>query len=292
MAKGIQVRYDFALLFDVTDGNPNGDPDAGNLPRFDPETGIGLVTDVCLKRKIRNYVSLAMEDIPPFEIYIKEKAVLNETHKKAYDELGFFERNKGLTEEQKIEEAQRWMCEHYFDVRTFGAVMSTGQYRCGQVKGPVQLTFARSVDQVIPVEHTLTRVAVHANKEAQRASPDIRSMGRKYTIPYGLYRANGFISAPLAKKVGFSEEDLEILWQALTFMFDHDRSASRGMMTTRALIVFEHNNALGSASAHRLLERIKVEKAEEGIIPRRFEDYRVLIDESNMPSGVQLKQIV
>ncbi len=288
MANSIQVRYDFALLFDVTDGNPNGDPEAGNLPRFDPETGIGLVTDVCLKRKIRNFVSLAFPDEPSYDIYIKERAILNELHHEAYRELGLLDEFRTLNELEKMDRAQKWMCERFYDVRAFGAVMSTGQYRCGQVKGPVQLTFARSIDQVIPVEHTLTRVAVTAEREIHRQGAEARSMGRKYTVPYGLYRANGFISAPLAKKVGFTEDDLELLWQALIYMFEHDRSASRGLMTTRALYVFQHSSALGSAPAHQLLERIRVNKRDPAIVARKFDDYEIHVDDLNLPKGVNL----
>ncbi len=288
MANSIQVRYDFALLFDVTDGNPNGDPEAGNLPRFDPETGIGLVTDVCLKRKIRNFVSLAFPDEPAFDIYIKERAILNDLHRDAYRELGLLDELKELSDFDKMDRAQRWMCERFYDVRAFGAVMSTGQYRCGQVKGPVQLTFARSIDQVIPVEHTLTRIAVTSEKEVHRQGAEARSMGRKYTIPYGLYRANGFISAPLAKKVGFTEDDLELLWQALINMFEHDRSASRGLMTTRALYVFQHSSALGSAPAHQLLERIRVNRRDPATVARKFDDYEIHVDDLDLPKGVCL----
>jgi CRISPR-associated protein Csd2 len=288
LANSIQVRYDFALLFDVTDGNPNGDPEAGNLPRFDPETGIGLVTDVCLKRKIRNFVSLAFPDEPAFDIYIKERAILNDLHREAYRELGLLDELKELSDFEKMDRAQRWMCERFYDVRAFGAVMSTGQYRCGQVKGPVQLTFARSIDQVIPVEHTLTRIAVTSEKEVHRQGAEARSMGRKYTVPYGLYRANGFISAPLAKKVGFTEDDLELLWQALINMFEHDRSASRGLMTTRALYVFQHSSALGSAPAHQLLERIRVQKRDPATVARKFDDYEVYVDDLELPKGVSL----
>ena len=232
----ISNRYDFVLLFDVKDGNPNGDPDAGNLPRIDAETGRGLVTDVCLKRKVRNFVGLVKSEQPPYEIYVKEKAVLNKTHERAYVAIGAEDLLKGEDKKRKggdkVDEARQWMCSNFFDVRTFGAVMSTG-VNCGQVRGPVQLTFARSIDPIVSSEHSITRMAVTTEKEAENQSGDNRTMGRKFTVPYGLYMAHGFVSANLADQTGFNEDDLSLLWQALSSMFEHDRSAARGLMATR-----------------------------------------------------------
>ena len=287
----IQNRYDFVLLFDVQDGNPNGDPDAGNLPRVDAETGRGLVTDVCLKRKVRNFVGLTQGEQPPFEIYIKEKAVLNQTHERAYkaigkeDELSGDKKRKGSAE--TVTQARRWICENFYDVRTFGAVMSTG-VNCGQVRGPVQLTFSRSVDPVVSLEHAITRMAVATEAEADKQSGDNRTMGRKFTIPYGLYRCHGFISAHLAEQTGFSEDDLKLFWQALMNMFEHDRSAARGQMATRGLYVFKHDSKLGSAPAHDLFERISVKLNEGVTVPRAFSDYTVTVNSDNLPSGVTL----
>lgn len=242
-------RYDFVLLFDVKDGNPNGDPDAGNLPRLDAETGHGLVTDVALKRKVRNYVGLVKGEQPPYEIYVKEKAILNKTHERAYVAIGA---QDALNEDKKrkgggdtVSKARDWMCANFYDVRTFGAVMSTG-VNCGQVRGPVQLTFARSVDPIIAQEHAITRMAVATEEEAKKQEGDNRTMGRKHTVPYGLYVAHGFVSAFLAKQTGFSEEDLNLLWQAFSQMFDHDRSAARGEMATRGLYVFKHESELAT----------------------------------------------
>src|SRR3990167_765399 len=270
-------RYDFVLLFDVKDGNPNGDPDAGNLPRVDAETGRGLVTDVCLKRKIRNFVSLTKGDKPPHDIYIKEKAVLNRTHEKAYieigaqDELKSDKKRKGSGD--TVDKARDWICQNFYDVRTFGAVMSTG-INCGQVRGPIQITFARSVDPIVSSEHSITRMAVATEAEAEKQSGDNRTMGRKFTIPYGLYAAHGFVSSFLAKQTGFDENDLELLWQALAQMFEHDRSAARGEMNTRGLYVFKHDHALGNAAAPNLFNLIQVKKnAEEPA--RDFADYTV-----------------
>ncbi|HQB35834.1 MAG TPA: type I-C CRISPR-associated protein Cas7/Csd2, partial [Syntrophorhabdus sp.] len=216
----IRNRYEFVLLFDVKDGNPNGDPDAGNLPRIDPETGHGLVTDVCLKRKVRNYVALVNKEQPPYEIYIKEKAVLTNQQEKAYKALGFENTQNASVSEQ----TKKWMCKNFFDVRTFGAVMSLKDFNCGQVRGPVQLGFARSVDQIVPAEHSITRMAVATQREADQQGGDNRTMGRKFTVPYALYRVHGFVSAPLAGQTGFSDKDLELFWNALLNMFDHDRS--------------------------------------------------------------------
>jgi len=283
----IQNRYDFVLLFDVVDGNPNGDPDAGNLPRVDPETGFGLVTDVCIKRKVRNYVGLAREETPPHEIYIKERAVLNRQNARAYEALGIdLEGDKGKRKGgDHVEEARRWMCQNFFDVRTFGAVMSTG-INCGQVRGPVQISFARSINPVVTLEHSITRMAVATEGEADKQGGDNRTMGRKYTIPYGLYRSHGFISAHLATQTGFSEDDLQLLWESLTTMFEHDHSAARGQMATRGLYVFKHANALGKAPSHELFGRIRVESRQTPA--RGFEDFAVSVDDAGLPEGVEL----
>ena len=282
-------RYDFVLLFEVKDGNPNGDPDAGNLPRLDSESGHGLVTDVSLKRKVRNFVGLVKGETPPYEIYVKEKAVLNKTHERAYEGIGKAELLKGEDKKRKggdaVGEARDWMCKNFFDVRTIGAVMSTG-VNCGQVRGPVQLTFARSVDPIIAQEHSITRMAVATEAEAEKQDGDNRTMGRKHTVPYGLYVAHGFVSSFLAKQTGFSEDDLELLWQALGQMFEHDRSAARGEMATRGLYVFKHDSELGNAPAHALFERIQAAKNTE--VPRSFKDYDVTVNEEDMPAGVTL----
>ncbi|ODU33768.1 MAG: type I-C CRISPR-associated protein Cas7/Csd2 [Thiobacillus sp. SCN 63-374] len=282
-------RYDFVLLFDVKDGNPNGDPDAGNLPRLDAETGHGLVTDVSLKRKVRNFVGLVKGEQPPYEIYVKEKAVLNKTHERAYEGIGKADLLKGDDKKRKggdaVGEARDWMCKNFFDVRTFGAVMSTG-VNCGQVRGPVQLTFARSVDPIIAQEHSITRMAVATEAEAEKQDGDNRTMGRKHTVPYGLYAAHGFVSSFLAKQTGFSEDDLELLWQGLAQMFEHDRSAARGEMATRGLYVFKHDSELGNAPAHALFDRIKAERKVD--VPRSFSDYEVTVNEAALPPGVSL----
>lgn len=275
----IQNRYDFVLLFDVKDGNPNGDPDAGNLPRIDAETGRGLVTDVALKRKVRNFVGLVKEEQPPFDIYIKEKAVLNRTHERAYVAIGAEEElkaegNKRKGTQETVAKARDWMCANFFDVRTFGAVMSTG-VNCGQVRGPIQLAFARSVDPIIAQEHAITRMAVATEAEAEKQQGDNRTMGRKFTVPYGLYRAHGFISAHLAEQTGFSDADLALFWDSLKNMFDHDRSAARGEMSCRGLYVFKHESRLGNAPAHQLFELIRPELKDKAQIPRNFADYRV-----------------
>jgi CRISPR-associated protein Csd2 len=273
-------RYDFVLLFDVKDGNPNGDPDAGNLPRLDAETGHGLVTDVCLKRKVRNYVGLTREEKPPYEIYVKEKAVLNKQHERAYEGIGRTDLLKGDDKKRKggdaVDEARQWMCKNFFDVRTFGAVMSTG-VNCGQVRGPVQLTFARSVSPIVALEHSITRMAVATEAEAEKQQGDNRTMGRKFTVPYGLYRAHGFVSAHLAKQTGFGEDDLKLLWESLACMFDHDRSAARGEMSTRGLYVFRHDSELGDAPAHKLFDLVQVKQNEEGIPARSFSDFTVIV---------------
>jgi CRISPR-associated protein Csd2 len=291
-------RYDFCYLFDVKDGNPNGDPDAGNLPRVDPETGLGLVTDVCLKRKIRNFVSLSKQDAPPFEIYVKEKAILNQQHDRAYKEFKLKPESKKLP--KKVEDAKKvtaWMCGNFFDIRTFGAVMTT-EVNCGQVRGPVQLGMARSLEPIISQEHAVTRCAVTTEREAESQQGDNRTMGRKFTVPYGLYRVHGFINPHLAAQTGFNEngDDLELLWTALAQMFEADRSAARGEMAPQALIVFEHESALGNASANKLFERVTVARknrsaengnGSDGYLPARsFADYAVSVDESNLPAGI------
>ncbi len=291
----IQNRYDFALLFDVKDGNPNGDPDAGNLPRVDAETGRGLVTDVSLKRKVRNYVGIVKAEQPPFEIYVKEKAILNKQHERAYEAIGAGELLKSEDKKRKggdkVDEARAWMCKNFYDVRTFGAVMSTG-VNCGQVRGPVQLTFGRSVDPIVSSEHSITRMAVTTEKEAEDQQGDNRTMGRKFTVPYGLYVAHGFVSSHLAAQTGFSDEDLNLLWEALANMFEHDRSAARGEMATRGLYVFKHDSQLGNAHAHSLFAHIQP-KLKDGItVPRDFSDYAVSVDEANLPTGVTLTTLV
>ena len=286
-------RYDFSLLFDVTDGNPNGDPDAGNLPRIDAETGLGLVTDVCLKRKIRNYVQLAKADTPSYEIYVKEKAVLNQQHDRAYVAIGAGELLAGEDKKKrkggdKVGEARQWMCQNFFDVRTFGAVMSTGT-NCGQVRGPVQLTFGRSISPIVVQEHSITRMAVTTEKEAEAQEGENRTMGRKFTVPYGLYQVHGFISAHLANQTGFSEEDLALLWEALVNMFEHDRSAARGEMSTRGLYVFKHDSELGNAPAHALFDRLQVAPKEPGAVARSFDAYSVAFDGQSLAVGQSLQ---
>jgi len=282
----LDKRYDFVFFFDVKDGNPNGDPDAGNLPRVDAETGFGLVTDVCIKRKVRNYIGLLKKEQPPYEIYVKEKAILNNQHARAYQALNIdLSKDEGKRKGgDKIEEARAWMCKNFYDVRAFGAVMSTG-INCGQVRGPVQLTFARSIEPVVTLEHSITRMAVATEAEAEKQGGDNRTMGRKFTIPYGLYRAYGFVSAPLAKQTGFSQEDLNLFWEALQNMFENDRSAARGLMSTRRIIIFEHSSLMGNASAHELFDRVKVERSTDPTKPARdFSDYRVMLD------GQELKE--
>ena len=275
----IENRYDFVLLFDVKDGNPNGDPDAGNLPRMDAETGRGLVTDVSLKRKVRNYVGMVKAEQPPFEIYVKEKAILNKQHERAYKAIGADDLLKVEDKKRKgggrVDEARAWMCKNFYDVRTFGAVMSTG-VNCGQVRGPVQLTFGRSVDPIAAQEHSITRMAVATEAEAAKQEGDNRTMGRKHTIPYGLYVAHGFVSAHLAAQTGFSDADLEMLWESLASMFEHDRSAARGEMTTRGLYVFKHGSKLGNAHSHKLFDLIRISRANDNDAPpRSFDDYSI-----------------
>ncbi len=293
----IQNRYDFVYLFDVTNGNPNGDPDAGNLPRIDPETSHGLVSDVCLKRKIRNHVLFAHDNEPGHAIYVQEGAILNDQHKKAWDAQNLKPSKELPKDENKAQELTRWMCDQFFDIRTFGAVMSTG-VNCGQVRGPVQLAFAKSIDPIVPLEISITRMAATNEKEAKEkgagsdegegGGPN-RTMGRKFIVPYGLYRVHGFISAKLAEKTGFGEADLETLWQALAVMFEHDRSAARGEMAARSLTVFKHDSTLGNAPAHQLFDRVKVEKTPELDGPvREYGHYIVNKNRDNLPQGVEM----
>ena len=280
----IENRYEFVLLFDVKDGNPNGDPDAGNLPRVDPNTNQGLVTDVCLKRKVRNYVEITYENKPGFEIYVKEASVLNLQNMRAYNAnptIEVLDYSKGAKTPKGKEDITSWMCNNFFDIRTFGAVMSTG-VNAGQVRGPVQLVFSRSVDPIIPLEHSITRMAVTKEEDVEKE----RTIGRKHTVSYGLYRCHGFISPHFAKKTNFTNADLDVFFDALLSMFDHDHSASRGEMTTRGLYVFKHQSALGNAPAHELLEKIQVRKRNVDI-PSGFQDYEVSIVDT-LPDGVSL----
>jgi CRISPR-associated protein Csd2 len=358
MIMSFSNRYDFVLLFDVKDGNPNGDPDAGNLPRLDAETGHGLVTDVALKRKVRNFVALKHQYERPRDIYIRERAVLGRSHVEAFNKLGIslgeevrmkitqevaqaldelslpeglaieeadnegfelviagdvdkkviqtqikelkpeaklkkvladaLKQSKGRQPTQQESDGGRaWLCENFFDIRTFGAVLSLKSApNCGQVRGPVQLTFARSVDPIVALEHSITRMAVATEAEAEKQQGDNRTMGRKHTVPYGLYVAHGFVSAFLAKQTGFGEDDLELLWQALENMFEHDRSAARGQMSTRGLYLFKHANELGNAHAHALFKRISAKKNVD--VPRDFEDYDVNVDADDLPANVEL----
>ncbi|KRG78313.1 CRISPR-associated protein Csd2 [Stenotrophomonas ginsengisoli] len=284
----IAHRYEFVYLFDVTNGNPNGDPDAGNLPRLDPETNKGLVTDVAIKRKIRNYVALEKEDAPGYAIYMQERSVLNNQHKLAYQAIKVEPEAKKLPkEEAKARELTAWMCTNFFDVRTFGAVMTT-EVNAGQVRGPVQLAFATSIEPVLPMEVAITRVAVTNEKDVEKE----RTMGRKHILPYGLYRMHGFVSAKLAERTGFSEDDLQLLWRALTNLFEHDHSAARGEMSARKLIVFKHDNPMGNAPAHVLFDKVKVSRADglDNGPARRFSDYVVQID-NNLPAGVSVTEL-
>ena len=292
MAETIRNRYDFVILFDVENGNPNGDPDAGNMPRIDPETGLGLVTDVCLKRKIRNYVEIVREGEPGYGIYIKDSVPLNRSDARAYEYLGVTDVKKAKKDDPDLDRKIRdFMCRNFYDIRTFGAVMTTfvkAALNCGQVRGPVQLGFARSVDPIVPQEVTITRVAITTEADAERKGTE---MGRKYIVPYGLYRAEGFVSANLARKTtGFSEDDLALLWQAIIHMFDEDRSAARGKMAVRELIVFRHSNELGDAPAHKLFDAVRVQKTVD--VPRRYQDYEVTVDEAAIPEGVTCTRMI
>lgn len=285
MSNAINNRYEFVLLYDVENGNPNGDPDAGNMPRIDPETGHGIVTDVCLKRKIRNYVELKQEDATGYRIHIKEGTPLNQNHEEAYKAVNLEPGKKASS--SGVDEARKWMCANFFDVRTFGAVMSTGD-NCGQVRGPVQINFSRSIDPIIQQEVTITRQAVTRIEDIEKE----RTMGRKHIVPYGLYRAEGYVSAKLAnedrKGTGFSEDDLELLWEALINMFEHDHSAARGKMASRKLIVFKHDSDLGNAPSHLLFDRVIVDRKSDVTVPRSFADYKVTINRDNLPGGVEL----
>lgn len=286
----IKNRYEFVVLFDVENGNPNGDPDAGNMPRIDPETGLGLVTDVCLKRKIRNYVETVKEGEPGYRIYIKDNVPLNRSDAEAcaYTGVDPAKLKEAKKKDANLDEKIRdFMCANFFDIRTFGAVMTTfvkGALNCGQVRGPVQLGFARSVDPIVPQEVTITRVAITTEADAEKKGTE---MGRKYIVPYGLYRAEGFISANLARKTtGFSEEDLELLWQAILNMFELDHSAARGKMAVRELIVFRHDSELGNAPAYKLFDLVKVQRNPDVVVPRAYSDYQVSVDEGKLPTGV------
>lgn len=291
MPAPIGNRYEFVYLFDVENGNPNGDPDAGNLPRLDPETSLGLVTDVCLKRKVRNYVQLKEVDNEGFKIYVQEKAVLNRQHELAYVNNPDIERPPAKKLPKNEEEAQRitrWMCDNFYDIRTFGAVMTT-EVNCGQVRGPVQLNFSRSVEPIVPMEVGITRMAVTNERDLEKE----RTIGRKHIVPYALYRGEGFISAPLAEKTGFTQDDLELLWEALANMFEHDRSAARGKMSARRLYVFKHASRLGNAHAQELFDLVSVGRTDGGDGPARaFTDYQVSIDRGKVPENVELMEML
>lgn len=297
MGELINKRYDFVLFFDVKDGNPNGDPDAGNLPRIDAETGHGLVTDVCLKRKVRNYVALKNQEEPPYDIFIKEKAILNQEIEKAYLALGINldepaadgkKRNKkGAGQGKEIDQAKEFMCKNFYDIRTFGAVLSTGA-NAGQVRGPIQLTFGRSIDPIVSLEHSITRMAVTTEADSEKQGGDNRTMGRKFTVPYGLYRAHGFVSAPLARQTGFSENDLELFWEALVNMFEHDRSAARGLMGTRKLVIFEHQSIMGDAQVQDLFDAVTVTRNLNDGPARDYSDYTVQIDREAIPDTIKV----
>ncbi len=284
MSTPIKNRYEFVLLYDVENGNPNGDPDAGNMPRTDPETGHGIVTDVALKRKIRNYAELIKGDKPGYRIYVKEGTPLNQNHEEAYLAVGL-EPGGDKPSPNGVNEARAWMCANFFDVRTFGAVMGTGN-NCGQVRGPIQINFSRSIDPVVPQEVTITRQTVTKIEDAEKE----RTMGRKYIIPYGLYRAEGYISAKLAnekgKGTGFSDADLDLFWEALVNLFEHDHSAARGKMATRKLYIFKHQDELGNAPSHKLFDLIQVVKKADVIAPRSFGDYEISVGQA--PKGVTL----
>jgi CRISPR-associated protein Csd2 len=287
MTTPLKNRYEFIVLYDVENGNPNGDPDAGNMPRIDPETGYGIVTDVCLKRKIRNYVEMVKGDEKGYRIYVKEGTPLNKNHEEAYMAVGLKSGAKEKAKPDEVNKARQWMCANFFDVRTFGAVMSTGD-NCGQVRGPVQINFSRSLDPIVQQEITITRQTVTRIEEAEKE----RTMGRKHIVPYGLYRAEGYISAKLAndetKGTGFSEEDLVLFWDALVNMFEHDHSAARGKMAVRKLIIFQHDSDLGNAPSHKLFDLVKVTRKPDVNPPRGFEDYQVTIDRAGVPGGVKL----
>jgi CRISPR-associated protein Csd2 len=288
-------RYDFIYLFDVKDGNPNGDPDAGNLPRIDPETGHGLVTDVCLKRKVRNFIQMVKADAQDkdtagdgqgFDVYVREKAILNNQHLRAYKKLDI-DPKKAKQEER--DQTRDWMCKNFYDIRTFGAVMTT-EINCGQVRGPIQFAFGRSIDPVVTSEHAVTRCAVTTEKEAEKQSGDNRTMGRKFTVPYGLYQAHGFINPFLAKQTGFGDEDLSLFWEALKNMFEHDRSAARGLMGAQKIIVFKHDSALGNAPANKIFDLVSVKRKDGVEVARSFSDYEVTI--GTPPAGVEIIELL
>lgn len=280
-------RQDFVLLFDVTNGNPNGDPDAGNLPRVDPETGLGIVTDVSLKRKVRNYVQALKGGEPGYDIYVKQGAILNNQHRRAYEAAG---KDPKAAKQGDVLAAKRWMCEHFFDIRAFGAVMST-EVNAGQVRGPLQLTFGRSIDPILGLDAAITRVALTKPDPKQAADDESArsgTMGRKAYIPYGLYVAHGFFVPSFAADTGFSDEDLELLWRTLVNMWDLDRSASRGLTSCRGLYVFSHDSKLGNAPAHKLLDRVQVKRKDDVGVARAFSDYTVTVDRDDLPGGVEL----
>lgn len=290
MSEAIKNRYEFAIIFDVENGNPNGDPDAGNMPRVDPETGYGIVTDVCLKRKIRNYVDVVKENEPGYGIYIKSGVPLNKSDKKAFEYLGTNETEIKRLKKDNPEidtKIRDFMCENFFDIRTFGAVMTTfvkASLNCGQVRGPVQLGFARSVDPIFPQEITITRCAITTEADAEK---NTNTMGNKFIVPYGLYVAEGYVSANLARKVtGFSEDDLELLWNAIINMFEYDHAAARGKMAVRKLVIFKHDSELGNTPAYKLFDAIKIKRREDVKVARSFDDYEITITESEIPQGV------
>jgi CRISPR-associated protein Csd2 len=284
MGKEIENRFEFVYLFDVENGNPNGDPDSGNMPRIDPETSHGIVTDVCLKRKIRNYVDIVKNNEPPYKIYIREKAVLTTERKNAYLSLSEEEKSNNI---KAAEIGRAFMCKNYFDVRTFGAVMSTKENNCGQVRGPVQLNFAKSLEPIVPLNVTITRMAVETEAEREKE----RMMGRKNLVPYGLYKSEGYISAFLAKQTGFDGNDLELLWESLINMFEHDHSAARGKLNARRLFVFKHDSSIGNAPSHKLFELININRNGDTSRPARsFSDYNITINESAIPGGVSIEE--
>lgn len=296
MREVIKNRYEFVVLFDVENGNPNGDPDAGNLPRLDLETGLGLVTDVCLKRKIRNYVELVKEDQDGYKIYIKDGVPLNRSDAEAFSALNVTEKdikNAKKKDENLDAKIRDFMCEHFYDIRTFGAVMTTfvkNKLNCGQVRGPVQISFAQSIDPIVPNEITITRTAITTEADAAEKTTE---MGRKSIVPYGLYRAEGFVSANLARKTtGFSEDDLNLLWEAIINMFEHDHSAARGKMAVRELIVFKHATELGNTPSYKLFDAVHVTKKEGVIAPRSYNDYTVTIDEEGIPESVTCTRMI
>lgn len=286
MGDALNNRYEFVLFFEVENGNPNGDPDAGNMPRTDPETSNGLVTDVCLKRKIRNYIDLVQEDKSKFDIYVRENAVLNDVNEEAYKANGITPEPKKLPKEAlKAAAVTKYMCDRFFDIRAFGAVMTT-EVNCGQVRGPIQLGFSKSLDPIVPQEVTITRMAVTNAKDAEKE----KTMGRKHIVPYALYRAEGYVSAPLAKRTGFSETDLELFWEALLNMFEHDRSAARGKMASRKVVLFKHDTPLGNAPAYKLFELVKAVRKDAQTPPRAFNDYQITVDYEAKPDGVTIME--